>query len=162
MICGLCPLLAAEDQTPPPGENADSAQKTVILQPPTPEEEAARAAVVYNKLHPASLEIARHYIQSRNIPEDHLIELTLPFTAGIERADYEQRIEEPIRNALSGKNLLLTSSNTVSTNAIRYLVLCRGIPFVILNQKGEEQNSRDKTGAAVDSELASLPLRLLN
>ena len=162
MICGLCPLLAAEEQTPPPGENADSAQKVVILQPPAPEEEAARTAVVYNKLHPASLEIARHYIQSRNIPEDHLIELSLPFTAGIERADYEQRIEEPIRNALSEKNLLMTSSNTVSTNAVRYLVLCRGIPFVILNQKGEEQNSRDKTGAAVDSELASLPLRLLN
>ncbi|MBR5978986.1 MAG: hypothetical protein IK033_08335, partial [Verrucomicrobia bacterium] len=91
MICGLCPLLAADDQTPPPAENADSAQKVVILQPPTPEEEAARTAVVYNKLHPASLEIARHYIQSRNIPEDHLIELSLPFTAGIERADYEQR-----------------------------------------------------------------------
>ncbi|MBO6004137.1 MAG: TIGR03790 family protein [Verrucomicrobia bacterium] len=162
MICGLCPLPAAEDQTLPPGENTDSDQKVIVLQPPTDEEEAARTAVVYNKHHPASLEIARHYIQLRNIPEDHLIELSLPFTAGIERADYEQRIEMPIREALSGKNLLMTSSNTVSTNAIRYLVLCRGIPFVILNQKGEDQNSRDKTGAAVDSELASLPLRLLN
>ena len=48
-------------------------------------------------------------------------------------------------------------------NAIRYLVLCRGLPFRILNSASDLVNKEtQKTGAAVDNELAVLALKVKN
>jgi len=117
---------------------------------------AQSTVVVYNTEHPASQEIARHYMEMRGIPEYNLLSVSLPYTSAITRSNYIDQIEQPIVNQLIQKELLgyqQTPTNYIVTNySIRFMVLCKGLPFII-------KDPILSAGAAVDNELACITLR---
>lgn len=155
LVCGLFVAL---------GETNEVSNGAVSGASPWPsvEEEALATAVVYSTEYPGSLQIARHYLEKRKIPESHLIAISPAWSGGIQRGDYEAQIEKPILEQLSKKGLLSPERSTNRVEAaspeIRYLVLCRGIPFVIYDKR-RLLDSKKQCGAAVDSELASVLLR---
>lgn len=68
--------------------------------------------VVANANLPASLEVARHYLQKRGVPEDHLIALPLPTGEDISRADFDELLKKKLfaelqRRRPSAKILLM-------------------------------------------------------
>ena len=130
---------------------------------PSVEEESQKTAVVYNEKYEPSVKIARHYQKVRGIPEKNMISLSLPFEGMIKREDYLEKIENPILKNLNERGLFWSEKEGFSENAIRYLVLCRGLPFRILNSASDLVNKEtQKTGAAVDNELAVLALKVKN
>lgn len=135
--------------------------------------------VVYNSSDVESRTIAEQYAKFRGISSDFLLGLPLPGDESVSREVYQSRIEEPIRLFLSDRELVSISAEKLADGSgrpeltgdykIRYLVLCRGIPYKILNQSGvigEGAAARLKGGmrrneACVDNELAVLPLRVI-
>jgi uncharacterized protein (TIGR03790 family) len=158
MVFLTCSLFLALGQTNEVSKGAPTAADLW----PDAEEEALATAVVYSTEYPGSLQIARHYLEKRKIPESNLIAISPAWSGGIQRNDYETLIEKPILEQLSKKGLLSPerSTNRVETASpeIRYLVLCRGVPFVIYDKR-RQPDSKKQCGAAVDSELASVFLR---
>ncbi len=137
--------------------------------------DAEATLVVYNENEPRSEEIAQHYSQKRNIPKDHLLGISCPNKEEITREEYDKTILHPIREFVKQENLI--SYGTVpstygrlqlvpaTSNALRFMVLCYGIPLKIAygpqgiipeEFKGLRKNYL-ATAAAVDSELANLP-----
>lgn len=143
---------------------------------------ASRTIVVYNSNSPHSQRLAYYYAQKRNIPTNQIIGIKTPEHEFIDRFSYENQIEFPLIQELEHKNLLkripfkiripetsLTIDAAIITNCnFHIIVLCKGIPLKIepdptlklppqLISKYPEQLLRNE--AAVDSELAALPLR---
>lgn len=129
---------------------------------PSVADEAKQTAVVYNAEYAPSETIAKHYAELRGVPAENILALHLKFQGGITRTDYDQKIESPIIQELSKRGLLFSTNNTIASNAVRYLVLCRGIPFVIYDDQRDMHPLQTQKGAAVDNELASLLLRKQN
>ena len=59
--------------------------------------------VVANKAMKDSRGVALHYLEKRGVPNENLIELDLPITEDITRADFKTKLEEPLRAALKDK-----------------------------------------------------------
>jgi uncharacterized protein (TIGR03790 family) len=135
--------------------------------------------VVYNKRAPESKALAYYYARQRHVPAGQVFEADLPNTDEISRADYRDGLEQRLAKALEGRKLWHVGSVTVpaATNhpgrverrvlssRIRYAVLCYGVPLRIaddpnLTEGGVERMPAEfrRNGAAVDSELALLPL----
>ncbi len=141
-----------------------------------------QVAVVYNTRVPESKDIAEHYAERRQVPAGQVFGLDLPNDEIISRADYRDLLEKPLIKALQAKRLLRFGAQTITTNGttsrldgvvlsarIRYLVLCYGVPLKIdadptLSEPGTEkfQSELRRNEAAVDSELACLPLAQRN
>lgn len=142
---------------------------------PTGEE----VVVIYNKKVPASEDVARHYAEVRNVPKDQVIGFNLSASEEISRADYEDTLAKPLARELEKRKLWrlakqqwpIANSNDVREvtvpveSKIRYVVLCYGVPLKIANdptlhEPGVEAAKPELrfNGAAVDSELAALPL----
>ena len=135
--------------------------------------------VVYNSRMPASGEVARHYARKRGVPESQLLGLPLPETGNLSRSEYSRGLEEPIRRHLSTKGLAewvpdpappasgrRASSGErlrLTRSAIRYLLLCHGVPWYIPPENSPAEDGRDlpaqlrRNDASVDHELALLP-----
>lgn len=107
---------------------------------------ADNVLVVANTSFTPSLEIARHYIAARRIPDDHLVQITTAVADQISRIDYEGQIQAPLSRWLAAH---------AAQDRILYIVLTSGIPLRIAGTSG-----RNGTTASVDSELALLYRRM--
>lgn len=135
--------------------------------------------VIYNQRLPESKAVADYYARQRRIPPEHLVGLDLPTDEVISRADYTAQLEKPLLQALLDRQLFtLVPSNEirpspnprqpqsrVQSAKVRYAALCYGVPTRILESPDLVESGLDelpaparRNGAAVDSELACLPM----
>ncbi len=144
---------------------------------------AARAAepgdlvvVVFNKALPESKKIADHYAAARNVPARNVIGLDLPTTEEITRAEFKKRLHTPLfERFLDNKWIVLNTARRpkplppnfrpILSGKVRYLVLCHGVPLKISEdptltepEVAARQPELRRNGAAVDNELALLPI----
>ena len=138
-----------------------------------------QVVVVYNTRVPESKAIAEHYATVRKVPKDQVVGLSLTKEEDIKRSDFRDDLQKPLAKLFADKGLWKIGSTIVqmatnhqtrvewkpTTSKIRYLVLCYGVPLRIpddltLPEKNSEKLSEQmrRNGAAVDSELAMLPL----
>ena len=139
--------------------------------------------VIYNNRMPGSKLVADHYAQMRQVPEAQVYGLDLPITEEMTRAEFENALQFPLASRLAVDKLWRFGSvtnaatngqpkrveNRIVESKIRYAVLCYGVPLKIaadpnLREPGRE-NARPellRNDAAVDSELAWLPLVKMN
>jgi len=119
--------------------------------------------------------VAEHYAARRNVPADRIIGLDLPADETMSRADYRKQLQEPLLDFLERKKLLVyrlrkppptRAMSFRSRPRCVYAVLCYGVPCASV--KTLAGRTRDGTvspaglrrnGAAVDSELCTLPVR---
>jgi uncharacterized protein (TIGR03790 family) len=135
--------------------------------------------VVYNSEMPEARELAEYYAARRNVPAAQIVALKTSAAEEISRKEFNDQIRVPLIDAMSRLNLWrrapITFSDpffgdmpalTVLANRIRYIVLIRGVPLRIREETIHmEARYRDqlpehlrRTAAAVDSELALLPM----
>ncbi len=122
-------------------------------------------AVLYNSREKSSRELAAYYAKARNIPDKHVLGLKLPTGETISRKDFIDDLEKPLRKKLKDLQLLqVDDGRNSATGALRYLVVCRGVPVRIEeDSKLKEPKANglpepiQRNEAAVDSELACLP-----
>ncbi|MCX5655942.1 MAG: TIGR03790 family protein [Planctomycetota bacterium] len=125
--------------------------------------EAAQTIVLASENVPEGVEVARHYMAARGIPEENLCLVRSPAAEEVTREEFNQTLWGPLRTflarwegrldvALPDGRLRLATDNRHA----KYLVPVYGIPIKI---KGYEQVATMylSTAAAVDSELAMLP-----
>jgi len=139
-----------------------------------------QVVVVYNAALPESREVADHYAKRRGVPSEQVWGLKLPTTEDLAWKDYLELLERPLLQKLERSGLWRFAPAEVSTNEptrharggervadsrIRYLVLCYGVPLRILHDPNLADPGAEtlrpefqKNNAAVDSELACLPL----
>jgi uncharacterized protein (TIGR03790 family) len=136
-------------------------------------------AVVYNRRLPESKSLAGYYAGRRQVPTNQIIGLDLPVTETMTRAEYRDQLEKPLLKSLETAKLFTYGSGIRPATAdkpgqvtralvdarIRYLALCYGVPVRILTDPNLVEPGQDKAqeglrrnGAAVDSELALLPV----
>lgn len=132
--------------------------------------------VVFNKNLPESKKLAEYYAQKRSVPAKRLFGVSVSATSEeMSREDFRDKLQKPLFDWLVKEKLFTLSKGKSSTPGeirplsdakIRYIVLSYGIPLKIardpgLKEPGEEQIQsalRGRNEAAVDSELALLPL----
>ncbi len=135
--------------------------------------------VIYNKKVPASEDVARHYAEVRHVPKEQVIGFKLSAAEEISRAEYEDSLAKPLAHELESRKLWrmgtqhwpITNGNDLREvrvpveSKIRYVVLCYGVPLKIahdpnLHEPGQAEVKPELrvNSAAVDSELAALPL----
>jgi uncharacterized protein (TIGR03790 family) len=139
--------------------------------------------VIYNNRMPGSKLVAEHYARMRQVPEAQVYGFDLPITEEMTRAEFGDQLQFPLASRLEVDKLWRFGSvtnaatngqpkrveNRVVESKIRYAVLCYGVPLKIaadpnLHEPGRE-NARPelvRNEAAVDSELAWLPLLKIN
>ena len=139
------------------------------------EELAQHLLVVYNTNDPDSEDLAAYYAGARNIPAERILGITCPTKEEISRSDYEETVRQPIISYLCQKNLIERHSAqvrmgeltmnllTTTRNEIWAIVLMRGIPLKIAPDPSETRSMESApelqtNAAAVDSELALLPI----
>jgi uncharacterized protein (TIGR03790 family) len=154
----------------------------ICLQPVALARSAAPAdsvLVLYNSASEDSKGVAAHYFGARRLPGDRLLGLPLPTGETMTRAEFREQLQEPLLKALAERGLWrtradaatrefnLTNPPAVTESQVRYLVLCHGVPVKIAPDKSLAEPGADKlqpelrrNEAAVDSELAALPLAL--
>ncbi len=141
--------------------------------------EGGEVLVVYNQKLPESKRVADHYATVRRVPKDQIIGLSLPTSEEISRQEYSESLARPLAAELEkrklwrlGKVTRFISSTSDSRQVlmpvesnIRYVVLCYGVPLKIREDQQLIEPGREKArpelqrnAAAVDSELATLPL----
>lgn len=92
--------------------------------------------VIANADNPASMRVARHYCQKRDVPEKNILKLDLKpeLTDVITRSDYEKLIARPVRDKLSTPDF---------AGRIKCLLTVYGVPFRVGPRgilKGEQAN----------------------
>jgi uncharacterized protein (TIGR03790 family) len=136
--------------------------------------------VVYNTRYPESREVAEYYAQRRQVPATQVFGFPITTNADFSRKDFRETLEQPLAAALEKAKLwrIGTVSIPATTNRparkekrvvqskIRYAVLCYGVPLRVWadNELKEPQVEElrpelRRNEAAVDSELALLPIR---
>ena len=145
-------------------------------------EDGNAVAVVYNSSRAESRSVAEYYAQKRSVPPEQVFGFPMPDKEAITREEYRRQIAEPLLRKLEESKLFVfgpamhTNSagkaidiKAISQSKIRYLALCFGVPLKIehdakVNEPGLEnarpENRRNE--AAVDNELATLPLAYFN
>jgi uncharacterized protein (TIGR03790 family) len=125
--------------------------------------EAARTIVLASENVPEGVEVARHYMAARGIPEENLCLVRAPAQEEITRQEFDQTLWNPLRTFLAhweGRLDVALPDGRVrlalDNRRAKYLVPVYGVPIKI---KGYEQVATMylSTAAAVDSELALLP-----
>lgn len=139
-----------------------------------PEIDARQAVVLANARVPASVELARYYMEQRGIPTNHLCVLDLPDGETIARWYYENSLRAPLQAFLRERGLIeqiQRDPSRVDDNQngwrtvrvqFRYLVLMPGVPlriaetrpFLLTKLARILDDPMQRDGAAVDSELA--------
>jgi uncharacterized protein (TIGR03790 family) len=135
--------------------------------------------VVYNARMPESKGVAEYYAQRRSVPKDHIFGFAMTTNELISRVEFRDALQNPLAKALEdthlwhiGSTIVPATTNKprhvewrVTQSKIRYLALCHGIPLRILEASNiREEGSENlrpelrRNGAAVDSELAFLPM----
>jgi uncharacterized protein (TIGR03790 family) len=135
--------------------------------------------VVYNSSMPESKSVAEHYAEHRQVPRGQVFGFELSQGNDLSRKDYRRTLEQPLLRRLEAggfwrlgdKEITETNGKPVKVEGavleskIRYVVLCHGVPLRILAEadlkEAVEETTRPefrRNEAAVDSELAALPL----
>jgi uncharacterized protein (TIGR03790 family) len=136
--------------------------------PASTSELAAHLLVVYNSEFSGSKDLAEEYMALRGIPEERLFGVKGGIKEEISRSDFERFIRAPLLKHVQEQGWLIAQLNDEGKpmtvrNDIWILVLMRGVPLRIGGTPlpgGLSNTERVKQGtvAAVDSELACLPL----
>jgi len=137
-----------------------------------------QVVVIYNTRVPESKGVAEHYAERRHVPAGQIFGFDLTTNEVMSRAEYRDKLEKPLANALEDKKLWHVGSEIshgtnhaqdkviwkVVHSKIRYAVLCYGVPMRIESDQELKEAVADtmipqlrRNGAAVDSELALLP-----
>ncbi len=140
----------------------------------------SEVVVIFNSNLPESKSLAYYYARQREVPPTQVIGFDLPDGEIISRSEFNRRLQHPLarkleslklwrlgKGDLPGTNQVHFRSNRkVVESKIRYAVLCYGVPPIIQNDPGLSEPAAEKmrpelrrNEAAVDSELACLPLR---
>jgi uncharacterized protein (TIGR03790 family) len=138
-----------------------------------------QVVVIYNTRVPESKDVADHYVEIRDVPTNQVFGLDLSPDEEISRTEFEVTLQRPLERLLQERKLWRMASDLVpGTNGgpatpvwrvkesrIRYAVLCYGVPLRIAKDPNLNEPAAAKLraefrtdGAAVDSELALLPL----
>ena len=131
--------------------------------------------VVYNARMRESKDLASHYAARRNVPHGQILGLDLPTGETMSRAEYHEQLQQPLLRFLQQNKLFIYSPLALANGQkdlkpiaakIRYAVLCYGVPLRIaedplLPDPGSEmvREPLRRNGAAVDSELSTLPVQ---
>src|SRR5580700_6585409 len=130
--------------------------------------------VVYNARMPDSKKVAEHYASRRQVPGRQIVGLDLPTGETMSRTEYREQLHEPLLSFLEKNKLFVyppaksdeDKDITPVEAKIRYAVLCYGVPLRIaedpsLLDPGAEKLAEPlrRNGAAVDSELCTLPVK---
>ncbi len=125
--------------------------------------EADRTIVVATDTVPEGLEVARHYMKVRGIPEGNLCVLHVPGEETVDRETFERRIRDPLYVFLrrwEGRMAVQLPEGIVrfslEPRRAKYLVPVYGVPVKISGYE-DVQTMHMSRAAAVDSELALLP-----
>ncbi len=136
---------------------------------------ASHLLVVYNANFPESRDLAQYYAAKRKIPAERVLGISTENTEEITRQQYDDTIRTPITGYLTRKGWLSRVVEptkigdrdidllVATHNDIWAIVLMRGVPLKIApdwNIPGamEDQKELQSNAAAVDSELALLPI----
>lgn len=164
---GLVLILAAFGSAARMSADAHAADKRVVV-------------VLANSADAESVSLARHYAESRGVPEQNIIALPMPQKETISWHEFVDAIFNPVQAELVKRNwvdaITAGESDTIgrvkyaiSGHQIRALVVCRGVPLrvsgdgkVVLTPSGNGGGTASASGpfstngCAVDSELALL------
>jgi uncharacterized protein (TIGR03790 family) len=142
-------------------------------------DQGSQVAVVYNSRVPESRDVAEHYAAMRHVPSSQVFGFDMPEVEIISRSDFRERLQKPILKKLESRGLFHFETRTVAATAteprhserkltrasIRYLVLCYGVPLLIIKDADLREpgaaslpEAFQRNEAAVDSELACLPV----
>jgi uncharacterized protein (TIGR03790 family) len=134
--------------------------------------------VIYNSRLPESKVVAEYYAKARQVPEKQIYGFALTGSEEMSRAEFRDSLQKPLVEKLEADGLwkfsktIVTATNglmhvesRVVESKIRYAVLCYGVPLKIAVDPNLHELAADnlrpefrRDGAAVDSELAWLPL----
>jgi uncharacterized protein (TIGR03790 family) len=135
--------------------------------------------VIYNSRMPESRELAFYYAQRREVPTNQVFGFDLPTAEAIKRTEFRDDLQKPLLKALERQKLFIIRSDIIAATRdktgdvvqkvvaakVRYATLCYGVPVRILNDPNLAEPGAEKmrpearrNEAAVDSELAALPL----
>lgn len=139
-----------------------------------------QVALIYNTNDADSKAVAEHYAAVRGVAKDRLIGLDMPGKEEISRADFDERVRDPLLEALEERGLFLyegepgkrglfgrkkAGSRKLVESKVRYLILCYGTPLKIMPTPGLRESGLDKipeqlrrNEASISQELALLPL----
>jgi uncharacterized protein (TIGR03790 family) len=135
--------------------------------------------VIYNTRVAESRDVAEHYAEVRHVPAEQVLGVDLTDAEVVSRAEFRDRLQVPLTKMLADRKLFVLGGatqagtalkpgharNGVIQSRIRYAVLCYGLPLRIAEDTDLRETSAERVqielrrnGAAVDSELACLPL----
>ena len=128
----------------------------------------ASVVVVYNTQMPESKKVADYYAERRHVPAGQVFGFKLPITETMTRPEFIEQLQNPLWQSLETNKLFVFSlggsPRRLEESAIRYAVLCYGVPLKILSDASLVEPGADKlpvelrrNDAAVDSQLALLP-----
>jgi uncharacterized protein (TIGR03790 family) len=103
--------------------------------------------VVVNRQSADSQKIGEYYVNRRAIPANHICRLSVTADEEISREIYTRDVEEPVAECLTSRKLV---------EQVLYIVTTLGVPLKIAGAG----NPQGTTAAAVDSELATLYLKI--
>ncbi|MCP9475639.1 MAG: TIGR03790 family protein [Nitrospira sp.] len=82
--------------------------------------EPQHVVILANATNPDSQAVARHYAMQRQISDDHIISLAVPFRDRLSRREYEELVVTPLRRILQDRRL---------ASSTRVLVTTYGVPL---------------------------------
>jgi uncharacterized protein (TIGR03790 family) len=141
-------------------------------------EAGASVVVVYNSRLPESRELALYYAHQRQVPSNQIFGFDLPLSEEIRRQGFLDQLQNPLLERLEATCLWTLSPQETTgpsksrpaerrllSSAIRYALLCYGVPTRIAEDKALVEKDLDnlrpelrRNQASVDSQLACLPL----
>ncbi len=161
----------AEDVTP----GSDTPRPVIFDRAGQPDQLADHLLVVYNAKDLDSRALAYYYAQRRHIPAERVLPIACSLREEITRSEYDATIRQPIIGYLFQHKWMDRQAETVrfrghaitlltaTRNDIWAIVLIRGVPLKIASSSDFRSGMQTEpnlaaNGAAVDSELALLPV----
>jgi uncharacterized protein (TIGR03790 family) len=161
----------AEDVTP----GSDTPRPVIFDRAGQPDQLADHLLVVYNSKDLDSRALAYYYAQRRHIPTERVLPIACSLREEITRSEYDATIRQPIIGYLFQHKWMDRQAETVrfrghaitlltaTRNDIWAIVLIRGVPLKIASSSDFRSGMQTEpnfaaNGAAVDSELALLPV----
>lgn len=94
--------------------------------------EPEEVIVVVNERLDSSIELGKYYMSKREIPESHLVKVSLPTTETIDRSTYDSELKVKVQNKLVQLN---NNNRFLQKPEIAAIVLMYGVPLKIIRSK---------------------------
>ncbi len=104
--------------------------------------EPASVFLLANKNLPASQEVAEHYCAKRRLPKENIVSLDLPVGEDISRADFDEKLAGPLREALKEKK-----------EQVKVLLAVYGVPLRVGSPEASDEERAER--AKLDAELSA-------